>query len=65
MVSTVDFTEFNGVRKVSVITRTSGLAKYLDNVTNTGVISIFVTDVRGFVVGDVIGIGTTDDHYQY
>ena len=58
-ISTADFTEFNGIRKVSVITRTSGLSQFMDNVATTGVsTSIFVTDVRGFEPGDRIGIGT-------
>ena len=58
-ISTSDFTEFNGAQKVTVITRTVGLATYLDNVGTTGVsTAIFVTDVRGFAPNAIIGIGT-------
>jgi len=58
-INTAQFTEFNGTRKVSVESRSVGLATYLDDVTATGVsTSIFVTDVRGFAPSDTIGIGT-------
>ena len=58
-VNTSQFTEFNGLRKVNVVNRTVGLTTFLDNVTNTGVSThIFVTDTRGFIPSDTIGIGT-------
>ena len=58
-IDTSQFTEFNGLRKVSVVSRSVGLATYLDNVTNTGVSThIFVTDTRGFYPSDTLGIGT-------
>ena len=58
-IDTSQFTEFNGPQKVTVLTRTVGLATFLDNVTNTGVSThIYVTDTRGFKPSDHIGIGT-------
>ena len=58
-INTSEFTEFNGLRKVSVVSRSVGLATYLDNVTTTGVSThIFVTDTRGFYPSDTLGIGT-------
>ena len=58
-ISTADFTEFNGPRKVNVISRKTGLARELGNVTVSGVsTNIYVTDVAGFEVNDTIGIGT-------
>ena len=58
-INTSQFTEFNGLRKVSVVSRRVGLTTYLNNVTNTGVSThIFVTDTRGFSPSDTIGIGT-------
>ena len=58
-INTSQFTEFNGLRKVSVVSRSVGLTTYLNNVTNTGVSThIFVTDTRGFSPSDTIGIGT-------
>ena len=58
-ISTSDFTEFNGPRKVSVINRSVGLSQFIDTKAITGVsTSIFVTDVEGFSSGDIIGIGT-------
>jgi len=58
-ISTSDFTEFNGPRKVSVINRRVGLSQFLNTKAITGVsTSIFVTDVEGFSSGDIIGIGT-------
>ena len=58
-INTAQFTEFNGLRKVSVVSRRVGLTTYLNNVTNTGVSThIFVTDTRGFNPSDTIGIGT-------
>ena len=58
-INTSEFTEFNGLRKVSVVSRSVGLSTYLDNVTTTGVSThIFVTDTRGFYPSDTLGIGT-------
>ena len=58
-ISTSDFTEFNGAKKVTVNNKTCGLSVELGNVSTTGPsTSIFVTDVSGFAVNDTIGIGT-------
>ena len=58
-INTSQFTEFNGLRKVSVVNRSVGLTTFLNNVTITGVSThIFVTDTRGFTPSDNIGIGT-------
>ena len=58
-IDTSQFTEFNGSQKVQVIGRKVGLATFVDTVTVTGVSThIFVTDTRGFIPSDHIGVGT-------
>ena len=58
-IDTSQFTEFNGSQKVQVISRKVGLATFVDTVTVTGVSThIFVTDTRGFIPSDHIGVGT-------
>ena len=58
-IDTSQFTEFNGSQKVQVIGRKVGLATFVDTATVTGVSThIFVTDTRGFIPSDHIGVGT-------
>ncbi len=58
-ISTSQFTPFNGLQKVEVLTRSVGLATDLANVNTTGVTTyISVTDTFGFAQDDIIGIGT-------
>ncbi len=58
-ISTSQFTPFNGLQKVEVISRSVGLSIELANVGTTGVCTyISVTDTFGFEQDDIIGIGS-------
>jgi len=57
--STSRLSIIEGPRKLSVLKRSVGLTEYLPNSNTTGISTyIPVTDVRGFSINDVIGIGT-------
>lgn len=58
-VSTSNLSFIEGTHRISVINRKVGLSNYLPSSSSTGISTfIRVSDVRGFFVNDVIGIGT-------
>lgn len=58
-ISTAVLSDYEGSFRVSVANRSVGLTSYLNTSTNTGISTfISVTDIGGFEVNDIIGIGT-------